>query len=287
MTSLDNPALQPVGPIFVAHLFAELHQLLVALLRGLEEEQWESPTVCGSWTVRDVAAHLLDGDLRRLSFQRDGLPLLQPDEPITGYHSLLRFLDQLNADWVRAARRLSPAVLIAMLELSGRELAAFFQTLDPYAISSMGVAWAGEDTSPNWFDLAREYTEKWMHQQHIRDAVGLPGIDTQQLMYPVLDTFMRALPHAYRNTNAMEGATILFTIAGPAGGVWSLRREGERWQLYHGGAEHAEAHITLGQDTAWRIFTKGLDIKDARARVEVRGDERLAGVFLQTVAIMA
>lgn len=280
--------MQPVSPILIAHLFSELHELLLSLLRGLSDEQWSRPTACGDWSVRDVAAHLLDGDLRRLSFQRDGLPLLQPDEPISDYHSLVRFLDQLNADWVRAARRLSPRVLVALLEMSGRELAIFFQTLDPYAISRTGVAWAGEEISPNWFDLAREFTEKWMHQQHIRDAVGKSkGIDTRRLMYPVLDTFMRALPHTYRDTPAPDGAAITLAVAGQAGGEWTLRREEQSWQLYHGRAGQPGAELRLSQDTAWRIFTKGLSMQDARARVEIHGDEALATPFLRTVAIMA
>lgn len=284
---MEHHILRPVGPISTVYLFAEVHQKLMALLRGLGREQWKLPTACGSWTVRDVAAHLLDGDLRRLSFQRDSLPLPEPDQPITDYTSLVRHLNQLNDEWVLAARRISPLVLIEMLEISGRELAAFFETLDPYAVSRTGVAWAGEDTSPNWFDLAREYTEKWMHQQHIRDAVGQPGIGTQRLMYPVLDTFTRALPHAYRNISAAEGTAVMLDITGPAGGLWSLQREGESWHLYHGAGEQAAAEIRLDQDTAWRIFTKGLNLKDARARVKVCGDDQLAATFLQTIAIMA
>src|SRR5213082_3892646 len=49
------------------HLFAPLHAELMSLLRGLSAEDWEKPTVAKAWRVRDVAAHLLDTQLRRLS----------------------------------------------------------------------------------------------------------------------------------------------------------------------------------------------------------------------------
>src|SRR5688572_32295034 len=44
------------------------------------------------------------------------------------------------------------------------------------------------------FDTAREFTERWHHQQQIRLATNRPGIMTRELYYPVLDCFMRALP---------------------------------------------------------------------------------------------
>jgi hypothetical protein len=46
------------------------------------------------------------------------------------------------------------------------------------------VSWAGPDTSPAWLDIARDYTEFWVHQQQIRDAVDRPGADRPQLLHP-------------------------------------------------------------------------------------------------------
>ena len=39
-------------------------------------------------------------------------------------------------------------------------------------MTAFGVAWAGEERSPAWFDVARELTERWHHQAHIRLATG-------------------------------------------------------------------------------------------------------------------
>jgi len=51
-----------VAPLDTAPLFPDLHAELLALLRALELEDWERPAVAGAWRVRDVAAHLLDGE---------------------------------------------------------------------------------------------------------------------------------------------------------------------------------------------------------------------------------
>jgi hypothetical protein len=81
--------------------------------------------------VRDVVAHLLDGDLRKLSFQRDGHPAPQPAESLSGYAGLVEHLNRLNAEWVAAARRLSPRLLIELLERTGLEVALLVASLPP------------------------------------------------------------------------------------------------------------------------------------------------------------
>ena len=58
-------------PIATAHLFPKIEGLLIELLRSLEPNDWERQTVAPAWRVKDVAAHLLDTQLRKLSLARD------------------------------------------------------------------------------------------------------------------------------------------------------------------------------------------------------------------------
>ncbi|QQS48426.1 MAG: maleylpyruvate isomerase N-terminal domain-containing protein [Acidobacteriota bacterium] len=279
--------MEPVTPINLTGLFCELHDELIALLVGLSDDDWRRPTAAGSWTVRDVAAHLLDSDVRRLSFQRDRLPLLEPDGEITGYNDLVGFLNRLNADWVRAARRLSPRVLTDFLRLTGPQVCELFKSLDPDAESIFSVAWAGEERSANWFDIAREYTEKWHHQQQIREAAGKPCLTARKWLHPVIDTFFRGLPHAFRKARANDGTCIVFEITGEAGGTWALLRENDAWRLMHGEPDEAAAcHVQTDQDTAWRLLTKGLPRHEAAAKTRLSGDEELGEPFLDMLAIM-
>ena len=85
------------------------------------------------------------------------------------------YIDRLNAEGVAVYRRLSPAVLIALMEIACKQLADYHAARDPFAMAPYGVSWAGEEKSANWFDTAREYTERWHHQQQIRLAVPRLG----------------------------------------------------------------------------------------------------------------
>lgn len=276
----------PLRPIDAVPLFAPLHEELLALLRGLQPEDWARPTVCAGWAVRDLAAHLLDGDIRRLSITRDGWMPPAPDKQIANYGDLVAFLNGLNAQWVSASRRISPRMLTDLLALTGPQVSAYFQALDPEGPAAFPVAWAGETESKNWFDIAREYTERWHHQQQIREAVGAPGLIARRWLHPVLDTFLRALPHSYRDTAAPMGTQVAVSITGDAGGDWLLVRREGYWQLAAGEAEAPASRIRTDADTAWRLFTKGLPRLTAAPRVEITGNQTLGEVFLSALAIM-
>ena len=148
--------MRPVEPIYTAHLFPDLHAELMTVLRGLAPADWSRPTWAAPWTVKDVVAHLLDGQIRKLSICRDGLALFPAAAPRPGYGNLLRMLDDLNAEWVAAARRIGPKLLIDLLAVTGPQDAAYHGSLDPHAPALFNVAWAGEETSPNWFDIGRD-----------------------------------------------------------------------------------------------------------------------------------
>ena len=281
------PVLRPVEPINTVDLFPALHTELVTLLRQLEPQDWHKPTIAAPWSVKDMVAHLLDTDMRRLSSQRDNFTPPTTEPPPATYHDLVSLLDRLNAEWVRAARRLSPQLLIELLELVGPQVHHLFTTLDPLAPARASVAWAGETSSLNWFDIAREYTEKWHHQQHIREAVSAPLLTSRRWLYPALDTFMRGLPHTYRAVGAAEGTAVVISISGEAGGDWTLSKQSQGWQLYQGAVEEPDARVQLDQEIAWRLFTKGMAPADARRHLAIEGDELLGVQLLSLLAIMA
>ncbi|MBA3260649.1 MAG: maleylpyruvate isomerase N-terminal domain-containing protein [Gemmatimonadales bacterium] len=278
--------LHPVRPLYLADRFAPLHVELIALLERLTPEDWDRPTAAALWSVKDIVAHLLDTSLRRLSFQRDGV-IPRPDRPIESHPDLVAYLDRLNGEWVAAARRLSPGVLLDLHRFTGPRVAELFRSLDPHGRALFPVGWAGENSSENWFDVGREYTERWLHQAQIRDAVGAPGLISREWLHPVLDLFLRALPHAYREVAAAEGTGVGIGIDGEAGGSWALLREGAGWRLYEGGVPAPAARLALSQDTAWRLFSKGLSPAVARERVVIEGNLALGSPLLGALAIMA
>jgi len=262
------------------HLFLPLQQELISLLRGLGESDWSRPTLARRWAVKDIAAHLLDTDLRRLSSQRDGYGPGPPTQSADDYKDLVAFLNRLNASWVEATKRLSPRVLVDLLEWSGPRVAELFASLPPDGPSHFSVAWAGEERSANWMDTGREYTEWWHHQMQIRDAVGAPPLLVARWLAPLLDFSVRALPRAYASLDAPEGTTVAIYVDGEP---WTVRREGGRWDLYEGAPERPTTKVRLDADTAWRIFYNALR---GRAGVVIEGDPLLAEPLLRTRSVM-
>jgi uncharacterized protein (TIGR03083 family) len=267
-------------------LFRPLNRKLISLLGSLPQDDWNKKTVAGNWTVKDVAAHLLDTNIRFISIHRDQAEL-KPDVEITSYRTLVDYLNRLNADWVKAMKRVSSEQLVELLSQTHNNYVIGLEKLDPDAPAKFAVAWAGEDVSTNWFHIARDYTEKWHHQQQIRDAVGQQGILTKEFYKPVLSTFMRALPYKYKDTPAPEGTCIQLTIDSEAGGSWWLEMKGEQWIVTEKKNREATVKITIPVDLSWKLFTKAVAYNDVKNSITIVGDERLALPTLHMITVLA
>ncbi len=268
------------------HLFPILDRKLIDLLNGLSAAEWDRPTVAKLWNVKDVAAHLLDGNLRILSMSRDRYFGESP-ENIHSFQDLVGYLNQLNMSWTSATKRLSPKVITNLLEITGTAYIEHLNTLNPLDPAIFSVAWAGQAVSPNWFHIAREYTEKFLHQQQIRDAVGKQGIMTKELFYPFVDTFMFAFPHTFRTISADNGTIVSIEISTDIGGIWSIEKTDKGWILDKSQHLHPHAKVVMDPDTAWKLFSKSWKPEQVKDKVSLFGDITLAERVLSIVAVMA
>jgi uncharacterized protein (TIGR03083 family) len=270
------------------HLFLPERQALLKLLATLTTDQWQVPTICDGWTVHDVALHLLWVDISNISRRRDGYFGRAQDNPVDIYdlNTLIRFVNTLNSNWTVGARRMSPELLQTMLSTVGKEFSDHILTVDIEAIGD-GVGWAGPEPEPIWLDIGREFTERWVHQQHIRDAIGVPGATEPAFLGPVLSSFAMALPYALREVDSPPGTTARLTISGNAGGSWVAVRSSSGWSFLpelHGAADSS---LAIDQDWAWRLFTKGITIETARSASVSEGDHAITDAILHMVTILA
>lgn len=263
----------------VRRLFVPDRLALLSLLGSLTPQQWTANTACPGWDVRDVALHILGGDLANIAGRRDGAWGLQPSAD----ESLGTFINRINQEWVATARRLSPRLIIQLLQFAGPVL---FDHLDSLDLDAVGgpVSWAGPEPAPVWLDVAREYMERWVHQQHIRDAVGRPGQDKARFVAPVIAASMHAVPLAM---SLGRNGTLVIEVQGKGGGVWTVTSDPGQWSLREGRASSADCTVSLPVHDWWRMMTVGMTPTEAAVRARVDGDSDFARAAFRAVAIIA
>ena len=269
--------------IDVLPLFPKLDSLLIEVLSGLSPQQWNKDTIFKQWRVIDTAAHLLDGAIRRLSIGREGYQM--PAAEINKQGENLENLNNLNAGWLSACERLSPEILISQLKVVQDELYHYFKDLDPVGNALFPVSWAGEYVSDNRFDIAREYTERWVHQQQIRQAVGAQSLLEKQFYSPFLQICMKALPYHFKDLNPALNTLISVEIVGDAGAVWSIIRRVDQWEFTNSESK-ADAHVYIDQNIAWMLFSNSIDIQASSQYWQVIGDQDLGGHVLMMRSFM-
>jgi Mycothiol maleylpyruvate isomerase N-terminal domain len=242
---LWHAPVRDVRPLFVAER-ADLLQLL----DGLTQEEWLAPSAAPGWRVKELALHVLQDDLWWLSTHRDGdrggmLDMADRDR-------FVRLLAQRNQQWVDGAHALSRRIVVELLAWSGEQFDLHHASSD---LSAEGwVSWASDGPVPLWFNLAQELTERWVHQQQMREAVDRAG-DHATYLPEVLRTFVWALPHQYRAA-AAAGTTVRVDLG--SGGAWRLTSDGGgRWALEPGAAERPSASLACTDRAAWRWLTGG------------------------------
>jgi Mycothiol maleylpyruvate isomerase N-terminal domain len=269
------PVLEPLHTV---------NNYLLDLLRSFTATDWSKSTVHPDRNVKDLVAHLLHGSLRRVTSMRD--KYRYPTPPIASTDDLIAFIQADNRDFMRGMRRLSPQILIELISVYDQELLALFRMLDPNQ-DGLGVVWAGEKVSRNWFDIAREYTEKWHHQQQIRDATNREPLYEPRLFEPALETFARGLPFAIRNLNLPDQSRVLVQTTGVVNCCWTLYRDAGTWSLWQGKHPELTSSVTIPAEVAWRVWTKSMDRGEASRQIQAVGDGSVVDPIVSFVAIMA
>jgi uncharacterized protein (TIGR03083 family) len=258
-------------------LLQPLRMELVALLAGLSPDEWMLATACPAWSVHGVACHLLGVELGNVSVRRDHWKLGPgPGEDLDAW------LNVFNQRWVGAAQRISPPLLIELLDHAGRSFAEHVATLDLDATGGP-VGWAtGSDPAPVWLDVAREYMERYVHQQQIRDAAGRPGLGAE-FARPVLVAAAHALPMALRDQHRPAGTRVTFAAEGAGGGTWHVVSTEAGWELgtaQPSGPPACEIRTTVAG--AIKLYARD----PAAPPLTVRGDPELADALSRTKAVL-
>ena len=243
-------------PIETLSLFPDLNQELIYFLADLKAHEWLLPTALPGRNVKDLAAHLVDGSMRRIAAQRDHFKI-ETDRDLSNYDQLVEHVQELNREWMLAMRRLSPRLLVEMIKKYDKDVVEIFSDLKPEDEAMWPVAWAFVPFTPNWFDIAREYTERWHHQMQMRMATSRPLLLSERFLRPVYETFLIALPgHLNRCCFPDDKEHLLeLEITGELNLRKRVRYNNQQWESFDNLLIPAQTHVKIPAQLGWILFT--------------------------------
>jgi uncharacterized protein (TIGR03083 family) len=238
----------------------------LALVETLEPDDWDKPTLCTAWRVRDILAHQAGG-------YASG----------TGYREMFRQYamlpkkgqlpeDVINERQVRERANHSPAEMIAELRQVGppaiEKWAYQFRLIKPIAIPHE-VGGLMSVRHLMWIIHSRD---TWMHRLDICRATGRDFHQTREHDGRIVALVMRDLGHSLRNK--LGGQAVLFDLTGIAGGMWQVGP--------------GEAAATIRMDALdFNIFASGrFSYDEGRARASLSGDTALAELALKNTLVL-
>lgn len=230
-----------------------------------------------------LVTHLLGDDLSLISCQRDDhlgtVPPAGLDE-----HGFIAWLDDLQVEWVHAARRLSALLTVELLEWTGQRATSTIAAQDPTAVDAI-VSWASDRPLPRWLDHARELSERWIHRQQVLEAIGEPADLRADLAGPVLDALRWAYPYRLGADLRPAGAQVDIHVADEAMTLcWTLESDGREWQ-FASAAGGSIASMEMTTDQAWRLLTNNYR-QHALDAIRTSGDPAIIAALTRTRAII-
>ena len=249
-----------------------------AMAAAIDERLAMTPTGCPGWTVRDNIAHITDLESILIGRPRpehavpEGLPYIRngPGE----------FME-IGVD----ARRGTPLEeLIAEYREVTTERLSRLAALEDAQLDTMGPGFFRESKVRSF--LAIRVFDLWSHEQDVRRALGKPGgLAGIPAAHSRERMLMGAGNEIQERLTPPAGTVLVFDITGAGGAVRSITFDGERGMS--GTTIPADATSTLRMDlpTLTVLACGRSDDPGARSRVVVEGDQNLAGLVLEDLAV--
>ncbi|WP_037574200.1 maleylpyruvate isomerase family mycothiol-dependent enzyme [Phaeacidiphilus oryzae] len=250
------------------------------LVAPLAEGEWNRPTECPFWSVRDVVSHVIGMELE----------LLGDPRPI---HTLPRDLFHVDSEFARYTeipvdtRRCHTAP----------EMTSELEYTIIRRSRSLRNATTGPDDQVRWpmGPLSREVPyhqllrtrvfDVWMHEQDLRRALRSPGNLDSPAAFVSREVLVEALPKVVaRRAGAPAGTTVVLDVHGPMEFMLTVRVD-------HDGRGSVNEHVPLAPTARiamdWETYIRlaGGRMPAAQAQVKTDGDEELAERILERFAI--
>ncbi|HEX9774241.1 MAG TPA: maleylpyruvate isomerase family mycothiol-dependent enzyme [Actinomycetota bacterium] len=250
----------------VVAAIAAQRALLLERLASAGAQDWERPTACERWTVKDVLGHLVEGELVDGRFYRreiDTIGYLDADEGIARWRPL-------PGDAVRSA-----------LWQHGTATQRVLEALDDAAwrapITAFGCSRIGQLARLHLFELA-------VHGHDLTDGLGVAPAWAPAL--PIVAGFVvRAAPRTFGRLGAPPPGSVRIRTGS---GRWTLRAgEGGRWSVAEDADAETDADVQLTDEALVLTTTGRASLQEGLKDASIAGDAALARAVFERWQIVA
>jgi uncharacterized protein (TIGR03083 family) len=216
---MDVTEVRPIDRDEMVGLATTEYQRLLGFLRGLEPADWDRPTVCDGWTVKDMVAHLLGAAEANASLVENARQVLRGRGRVRDDGRPL--VDGINDVQVEDRRHRSPAELVDRLAaVAPRAVRGRRRTPPP--LRRVPVPGPLGDPITLGFLVDVAYTrDQWMHRVDLARAT-----DRELLLTDAHDG--RIVADIVRDWAAVHGEPFALELTGPAGGHYHRGDGGTR-----------------------------------------------------------
>ncbi len=202
------------------------HADLDAIVTGLDEPGWNTPTPAAGWSIRHQIAHLAFFD------EQARLAATDPEAFAAAVNAAMAGSTAFATEHLRAG-----------LEKSGPELVAWWRSLRAAMLEALRevpprarLPWYGPAMGARSFATAR-LMETWAHGQDVADALGLRRTPTDRLRH-VAHLGVRTFAWSFQNRGlAVPERPVRVELSAPSGAMWTWN-EDESTNAVRGDAEH-------------------------------------------------
>ncbi|HEY8081782.1 MAG TPA: maleylpyruvate isomerase N-terminal domain-containing protein [Acidimicrobiales bacterium] len=263
----------------------EVWTSLCTLGRALEPAQFDLPTECPGWTVKDQFSHVIGTELLL-----EGRPAPEPAGAPRDH--VRNDLGELNERFVEERRdRTGSEVVAELAALSARRLDTL-RALDEEAWHVLGPSPIGMVPYVDYMGV-RTF-DSWVHEQDVRRAVGAPGGRGGLGERITLDRMEASMPYVLgRRVAAPPGTTFRLDVTGQLGRTVQLvvTRDAQ------GKPRAASMPVIDGSPTATLLVDEETFVRRACGRITAgavsadpqtasAGDSTLVEDFIERMVVM-
>ncbi|MFG3253914.1 maleylpyruvate isomerase family mycothiol-dependent enzyme [Streptomyces sp. NPDC048172] len=273
----DHPSLQPYVDAWTQSMEA-----ISELVTPLAEGEWNRPTECPGWSVRDVVSHLIGiecellGDPRPIhTLPRDIYHVqdeisrhMEIQVDVRRHHTGPEMTSELEYTIIRRARQLRN-------EKRGPE--------DEVA-SALPF---GPKKVPLELALRTRAFDVWVHEQDLRRALGKPGNLDSAGALVARDLLVEALPKVVaKEASAPVNSAVVIDVGGPLEFMRTVRVDGDgRGSVDGSPSLGPAATLSLDWETYLRLACGRVRPEAVTERIKIEGDADLAAAILQHFAV--